>query len=63
MNRFIVFLILTVATAFFFWAMVSLGVDRLTGLMPEAAPLLEEARQYSWLLGIVLGILVASVLV
>ncbi len=63
MRRFIAYLIWTGFLAFLYRGVIELLVDRLTGQLPEAAPLLEEARQYGWIVGVVLGLLTACLLV
>ena len=63
MQRFIVYLIGTGFLAFLHRGMTELVVDRLSGRLPEAAPLYEEARHYGWMVGVVLGLLTARLVV
>lgn len=63
MQRFVVFLILTAASAVLFSTILGCVVDVVSGMAPEAAPLLEEARRYGWLVGAVLGFLLAAMMV
>lgn len=63
MQRFIAYLIWAGFLAFLYRGVIELLVDRLTGRLPEAAPLLEEARHYGWTVGLVLGLLTACLLV
>ena len=62
MQRFIAYLIWAGFLALLYWGMIELVVDRLNGWLPEAAPLLEEARHYGWMAGVVLGLLTARLL-
>jgi len=62
-QRFIAYLIWAGFLAFLYRGMIELLVDRLSGRLPEAAPLLEEARHYGWMVGVVLGLLTARLLV
>ncbi len=62
MQRLIAYLIWAGFLAFLYQGGIELLVDRLTGRLPEAAPLLEEARHYGWMVGIVLGLLTARLL-
>ncbi len=63
MQRFIAYLIWAGFLAFLYREVIELLVDRLTGRLPEATPLLEEARHYGWMAGVVLGLLTARLLV
>ena len=63
MQRFIAYLIWAGFLAFLYRGVIELLVDRLTGRLPEAAPLLEEARHYGWMVGVALGLLTAHLLV
>ncbi len=63
MQRFTAYLTWTGFLALLYWGLIELVVDRLSGRLPEAAPLLEEARHYGWMVGIVLGLLTAGLLV
>ena len=63
MQRFVIFLVLTGAFSLLFSALAGRIVDALSGVAPEATPLLEEARRYGWLLGAVLGFLFASAVI
>ena len=63
MQRLIAYLIWTGFLALLYRGLIDLAVDRLTGRLPGAAPLLEEARQYGWMVEVVLGLLTASLLV
>lgn len=63
MQRFVFFLIWTVSLTFLYWGVVGLLVDRLSGWMPDAVPLLDEFRRYGWMIGVVLAILTAVLLV
>ena len=63
MQRLIAYLIWTGFLALLYRGLIELAVDRLTGRLPEAAPLLEEARHYGWMVGAVLGLLTARLLV
>ena len=62
MQRFIAYLIWAGFLALLYWGVIELAVDWLSGRLPEAAPLLEEARHYGWMVGIVLGLLTAGLL-
>jgi hypothetical protein len=62
-QRFIAYLIWTGFLALLYWGMIELIVDRLSGRLPEAAPLLEEARHYGWMVGVALGLLTARLVV
>lgn len=61
MQRLIVFLLFSVLFSLLYWTVVGLFIDRLSGWMPESAPLFGELRRYSWLFGVVLGVLTAGV--
>jgi len=61
-QRFIAYLIWAGFLAFMYRGVIELLVDRLTGRLPEAASLLEEARHYGWMVGVVLGLLTARLL-
>ncbi len=63
MQRFVRFLVLTGGSSVLCSALVGKAVDALSGVVPEATPLLEEARRYSWLVGAVLGFLFASAVI
>jgi hypothetical protein len=61
-QRFIAYLIWAGFLALLYRGMIELIVDRLSGRLPEAGSLLEEARHYGWMVGIVLGLLTARLL-
>ncbi len=63
MQRLIAYLIWAGFLAFLYQGGIELLVNRLIGRLPEAAPLLEEARHYGWTMGLVLGLLTAGLLV
>jgi hypothetical protein len=63
MKRLLTFFVLTAALTFVSWAVLGWLVERLASWLPEAAPLLEEMRRYTWMVGAALGMLIASVLV
>lgn len=63
MRRFIAYLIWAGILTLLYWGLIELVVDRLSGRLPEAAPLLEEARHYGWMVGVVLGLLTARLVV
>jgi hypothetical protein len=62
-QRFIAYMIWAGFLALLYWGMIELAVDRLSGRLPEAAPLLEEVQHYGWMAGVVLGLLTARLLV
>jgi len=62
-QRFIAYMIWAGFLALLYWGMIELAVDRLSGRLPEAAPLLEEVHHYGWMVGVVLGLLTAGLLV
>jgi len=62
-QRFIAYLIWTGFLALLYQGVIELAVDRLSGRLPEAGPLLEEARHYGWMAGVVLGLLTARLLI
>ena len=63
MHRLVIFLVLAGGCSVVSSALAGVVVDGVSGVLPEAAPLLEEARRYAWLVGAVLGVLLASVVV
>jgi hypothetical protein len=59
----VIFLVVAGGCSVLCSAVTGVVVDSVSGVLPEAAPLLEEARRYAWLVGAVFGVLLASVVV
>lgn len=62
MSRFITYLVSAAFLTLVFRGGVEVLVDRLSGHLPEAAPLLDELRRYGWAIGAVAGIVVGHML-
>ncbi len=62
MQRLIAYLIWTGFPTFLYRGVIELLVNRLVNRLPGAA-LLEEARHYGWIMGIVLALLTSRLLV